>query len=362
VRVEQTNREHYICWKEEVNMDISLFDYDLPGDLIPQTAPRLRGTGRLLVVHRGDGAIEHRSFSDFPSYLRAGDVLVLNDTRVIHTVLVGTCEDGAQVQVQLVSNRGNGRWDCHVVRVRPLQPGSSVSFADGALTARVVGQNSHGTGTLMDLSVVGNDLLALLERYGRYMLPLYLSNEVPEDGYQTVYANREGSVQPPVAGMHFSESMLDHIRAMGVHVLSVTLHIGRLDNLALIEGGMPIEAHRMYDEAYEVKPSVADTINTAHAAGSRIIAIGTTVTRTLEFTADENGVVHSGSGWTNHYIYPGYTFKVVDVLMSNLQPPRTTNLFLACSFGGTKSVMNAYREAVAERYQFLEFGDCVLYI
>jgi S-adenosylmethionine:tRNA ribosyltransferase-isomerase len=162
--------------------------------------------------------------------------------------------------------------------------------------------------------------------------------------------------------MHFSESMLEHIRAMGVHVVSITLHIGRLDNLALVEGGMPVEEHRMYDEAYEVTPSVADTINVAHAAGNRVIAIGTTVTRTLESVGDSHGLVHSGSGWTNHYIYPGYTYRVVDGLLSNLQPPRTTNLFLACAFAGTRQVMNAYREAVTRGYQFLEFGDAALYI
>jgi S-adenosylmethionine:tRNA ribosyltransferase-isomerase len=342
-------------------MNVGEFEFELPTDLIPAAPTRPRGSSRMLVVDRRSGELAHRSFTDLPEYLHPGDVLVLNDTKVMPTVLRGRADDGAQVRLDLVSKKGGGRWDCFVRRVRALEPGTRLTFADGALEGIIVGPNDFGTGTLVDLSLEGPELIEVLVAYAGYMLPMYLDQDVKGDDYQTVYANEAGSNQPPVAGMHFTEEMFDRLAAQGVHAHHITLRIGRLDNLSLLGEEAEVQEHRMYAEAYEVPQKTADALNAARRDGHRIVCIGTTSVRTLETVADADGVVHPGHGWTDCYITPGHRFKAVDALLSNLQPPKTTNVILHASFAGTELVMRAYREAVAERYQFLEFGDCVFY-
>lgn len=343
-------------------MDVQTFDFDLPTSSIP-AQPRLHRDGsRMLVVDRRAGTIEHRRFVDFPSFMAPGDVVVLNDTRVIPTVLRGVTHDGAQVAVELVSDKGEGVWDCAVKRQRPLASETLISFAGGELTATVVGRNARDTGTLLRLSLTGERLFQLLDRVARYMLPLYLNSSIAGDAYQTIYAARPGSNQPPVAGMHFTQRQFDELERKGVAVTFITLNIGRLDNLSLLQSGSAVESHLMYPEAYSVSASTASLVNAAKDRGNRVIAVGTTVTRVLETVGQSNHSISPGYGWTNHYIYPGYQFNIVDALLSNLQPPKTTNLFLACAFGGQTLVMRAYREAVSCGYQFLEFGDAALYL
>lgn len=343
-------------------MQITQFEYELPSDLIPPAPTRERGQARMAVLDRAAGTVEHRMFRDLGSYLDAGDVIVLNDTKVMPTLLRGRTDAGAEVRMDLVSHKGGGRWECAVRRVRPLPPGTKITFADGALRATIIGPNELGTGVVVDLNRQGEELVQLLVSHGDYMLPMYLDQNVSGEDYQTVFANSAGSNQPPVAGMHFTEQALDELARRGIGVHHITLRIGRLDDLSLLGGQRPVEEHRMYPEAYEVPAKTADAVNEARAAGHRLVCIGTTSVRTLETVAADDGTVRAGQGWTNCYITPGYRFKVVDALLSNLQPPHSTNIMLHCAFGGYANVMDTYREAVRRRYSFLEFGDCILYV
>ncbi|WP_147681107.1 S-adenosylmethionine:tRNA ribosyltransferase-isomerase [Actinomyces ruminicola] len=343
-------------------MKIADFDYGLPTELIPSTPVRERGTARMVVVDRGVGQIRHERFTELPHYLTPGDVVVLNDTKVMPTLLQGSTSNGAEVRVDLVSDKGDGLWECHIRRIRETEPGTQMTLAGGQIHAEVLGLNAMGTGHVLRLDVHGEALINILFEQGRYMLPMYLDQNIKGSDYQTVFANEPGSNQPPVAGMHFTPSMLDHLSAAGVEVAHITLRIGRLDDLGLLGGSRPVEEHKMYPEAYEVSEQAANQVNDAHARGNKVLCVGTTTVRTLETVADESGWIHAGSDWTNHFITPGYTFKTVDALMSNLQPPFSTNIMLHSAFGGHELVMRAYTEAVERRYQFLEFGDCILYV
>lgn len=343
-------------------MKVADFDYGLPTELIPSAPIRERGSARMVVADRSTGNVHHRQFTDLPDHLSPGDVVVLNDTKVMPTLLQGSTSDGAEVRVDLVSDKGAGLWECHIRRVRETAPGTRMTLGGGQINAEVVGPNALGTGHVLSLDVHGEDLIRVLFEQGRYMLPMYLDQGIEGADYQTVFASEPGSNQPPVAGMHFTPTMFDRLEAAGVEVARITLRIGRLDDLSLLGGSRPVEEHQMYPEAYEVTEHAANQVNGAHARGNRVLCIGTTSVRTLETVADESGLVRPGRDWTNHFITPGYTFKTVDVLMSNLQPPFSTNIMLHSAFGGHDLVMRAYSEAVERRYQFLEFGDCILYL
>lgn len=343
-------------------MKIADFDYGLPPDLIPRTPDRERGTARMVVVDRRSGEVRHGLFQDFPDFLNAGDLVVLNDTKVMPTLLQGTTDDGAEVRVDLVSHKGDGRWECHIRRIRKTAPGTKLTLASGKIRAEVIGLNSLGTGHVLNLNVHGDDLVHILFEQGRYMLPMYLDQDIQGTEYQTVYANEPGSNQPPVAGMHFTSPMFERLAAARIKTAYITLRIGRLDDLSLLGGSRPIEEHQMYPEAYEITARSARQINEAHDRGNRVLCVGTTSVRTLETAADVYGHVRATRDWTNHFITPGYQFKIVDALLSNLQPPFSTNIMLHSAFSSHDLVMRAYTEAVERRYRFLEFGDCILYL
>lgn len=343
-------------------MKVTDFDYGLPPELIPSAPVCERGMARMVVVDRRSEEIRYEQFADLPRYLDPGDVVVLNNTKVMPTLLQGSTSDGAEVRVDLVSEKGDGLWECHIRRVRETRPGTRIRLAGGQVNAEVIGLNALGTGHVLRLDVQGEELISILFEQGRYMLPMYLDQNIAGADYQTIFASKPGSNQPPVAGMHFTSSMLDQLDAAGVKIARITLRIGRLDDLSLLGGSRPVEEHQMYPEAYEVSDHAANQINDAHARGNKVMCIGTTTVRTLETVADESGRVDPGRGWTNHFITPGYRFKTVDALMSNLQPPFSTNIMLHSAFGGHDLVMRAYTEAVERRYKFLEFGDCILYI
>lgn len=343
-------------------MKIAEFEYDLPAELIPPAPQRARGEARMAVVDRGSGHVQDKNFRDVMSYLEPGDVVVLNDTKVMPTLLRGRTSDGAEVRLDLVSDKGSGRWECALRRVRPLPPGTRIGFADGQLNGTIVGPNDLGTGVVVDFDHQGDDLVEFLISHGDYMLPMYLDQAVSGDDYQTVFARELGSNQPPVAGMHFTDAIIGELGQRGVNVHHITLRIGRLDDLSLLGGEKPVEDHRMYPEAYEVPEKTASAVNEAKAAGHRLLCVGTTSVRSLETVTDDAGVVRAGRGWTNCFITPGYRFKAVDMLLSNLQPPHSTNIMLHCAFGGYDTVMDTYRHAVKSGYRFLEFGDCVLYV
>lgn len=343
-------------------MKVADFDYGLPTELIPSAPIRERGAARMMVVVRSSREIRHERFIDLPHYLNPGDVIVLNDTKVIPTLLQGCTTDGAEVRLDLVSDKGEGVWECHIRRIRDTEPGTRIALAGGKINAEVLGPNTHGTGHVLRLDVSGEELIKILFEQGRYMLPMYLDQSISESDYQTVFAKEPGSNQPPVAGMHFTSTMLNHLKNIGVEIVHITLRIGRLDDLNLLGGTRPVEEHHMYPEFYEVSEETATQINTARARGNKVLCVGTTCVRTLETVSDKLGKVHSRRDWTNHFITPGYEFKIVDAMMSNLQPPFSTNVMLHSAFGGHDLVMQAYKEAVEHRYQFLEFGDCVLYI
>lgn len=343
-------------------MQLSEFDYELPPSLIPPRPRDKRGNSRMLVMNRATGDIKHDRFDNLSSYLREGDVVVLNNTKVMPTLLQGKLDNGGEVRVDLVSNKGNGLWECHIRRSRDIAAGTSISFGNNSVFAEVIGQNELKTGHVIQFNASEQEIADTQNTYGKFMLPLYLDQSVAGDDYQTIFASEPGSNQPPVAGMHFTENTLSELANKGIKVVYVTLNIGRLDDLGLLNGNKPIEEHRMYPEAYEVPEETSRVINEAHANGHRIVCVGTTAVRTLETVTDSTGKTFAKNGWTNHYITPGYKFKCADILLSNLQPPRSTNLMLHSAFGTHERVMGAYTEAVKENYQFLEFGDCILYI
>lgn len=316
----------------------------------------------MIVADRSSGSVVHGYFADLPKYLTEGDVVVINDTQVMPTLLQGRTGAGADVRIDLVSDKGEGLWECHIRRVRPLDPGTTMKLADGQILAELIGENDLGTGHVVRLNVRGEELVKILFEHAKYMLPMYLDQGIEGDDYQTVFASKPGSNQPPVAGMHFTPDMFHTLESQGIEVARITLRIGRLDDLTMLGGARPVEEHQMYPEAYEVTPRAAKIINDAHERGNRVLCVGTTSVRTLETVSDEAGLVSAGQDWTNHFITPGYKFKTVDALMSNLQPPFSTNIMLHSAFGGHDLVMQAYREAVEHEYQFLEFGDCILYL
>lgn len=343
-------------------MKIKDFDYGLPTDLIPSAPVGERGSASMLVVNRSDQSISDRKFSDLPEYLTSGDLIVLNDTKVMPTLLKGETTDGAAIRVDLVSHKGPKLWEAHIRRVRETEPGTKLKLADGQINAVVLGANEMNTGHVLRLDVDGPELIEILFESAKYMLPMYLDQDIKGEQYQTVFAKSPGSNQPPVAGMHFTDEMFNRLKQVGVNVAHITLNIGRLDDLTLIGSEKDVTEHKMYPEAYEISEETADLINETHKRDSKVICIGTTTVRTLETVADASGEVHAGSDWTNHFITPGYKYKTVDALLSNLQPPFSTNIMLHSAFGGHDLTMKAYTHAVEKRYKFLEFGDCVLYL
>lgn len=348
-------------------MRISDFDYELPENLIAQQPVTPRDASRLLVLHRDSGAIEHRGFRDLPDYLRAGDLLVLNDTRVIPARLLGTkVGTGGQAELLLLKTTGHDIWEALARPGRRLQPGAVVAVGEDALRAEIL-DITPGGGRVVRLTpgpnAGGKNVYDLLHALGELPLPPYITDgPAPQarDVYQTIYARAEGSSAAPTAGLHFTDRVFAALEAKGVQRAFVTLHVG-LGTFRPVQVENALE-HEIHEECFEVSPEAAAAINATRARGGRIVAVGTTSTRTLESAADDHGIVHPMTGPTRLYVTPGYRFKAVDVMLTNFHMPRSTLLLLISAFAGREHVLRAYQEAVNEHYRFLSFGDAMLLV
>lgn len=333
------------------------FDYELPPELIAQEPLPQRDASRLLVVYRDREDFEHRIFREIVAYLVPGDLLVVNETKVLPVRLHGVKETGGRVEVLLLRAVGQDLWEALVRPGRRVPPGTRLRFGGGWLTGEVVARTETG-GRFIRFYYAGS-FEEVLRRVGEVPLPPYIKQKLSApERYQTVYAREAGSAAAPTAGFHFTPELLATLRAMGVGVVPVVLHIG-LDTFRPVREEN-IAAHRMHREEYFVPEATATAVNQAKAEGRRVIAVGTTVVRCLETVAGEGGKVRAGAGMTDLFIYPGYRFKVVDALITNFHLPRSTLLMLVAAFAGREKILQAYREAVRLRYRFYSFGDAML--
>lgn len=343
-------------------MKISEFRFNLPQRSIADSPAEPRDACALWALDKRTGEISKKSFKNIIDYLNPGDVLILNNTKVFKSKISGTTKDGNAIECVLASRKSENTWDCLSMNTRrPVDAGTVIDFK--TMIGTVERSNSIGTGFIMRLDPCkNNDIEECIEQTGSIYLPIYLDAESTNNAdYQTVYAQKNGSVQPPVAGMHFTCDLLDRIADKGVKVEYVTLHVGRLDVFSpMALGEKNIESHDIYPERYEVSEKCAFEINNAKKNGNKVIGIGTTVVRSLETSSNKDGVFAS-DGWTSKYIYPGYEFKVIDALVSNLQPPMSTHLILASAFAGRDNVIQLHEYAVNNGGRFLEFGDAALY-
>ncbi len=336
------------------------FYYDLPQELIAQDPLEDRSSSRLLVLDKGTGETQHHTFREIVSYLEPEDCLVINDTKVIPARLIGEKEEtGAKIEVLLLKRGQNDVWETLVKPGRKAKPGTRISFGAGLLKGEVI-----------DVVEEGNRLIRfeydgifeeILDRLGQMPLPPYITHQLKDkDRYNTVYAAHEGSAAAPTAGLHFTPELLDEIRAKGVDIAKVTLHVG-LGTFRPVKAD-DVENHHMHSEFYMIDEEAAEKINRAKERGGRVICVGTTSCRTIESAADENGRLKACSGWTEIFIYPGYTFKILDGLITNFHLPESTLIMLVSALAGREHVLAAYEEAVRERYRFFSFGDAMLII
>lgn len=338
-------------------MRTSDFDYYLPPSLVAQAPLPRRDESRLMVIHRETGEIEHRGFREIVNYLSPGDTLVLNDTRVRPARLQGTfAGTGGKVEAVLLHPRGEDTWEALVRPGRRARPGKVIIFGQGELVARVTGHAGEGERVLA-LDYQGN-LEEVLDRVGTLPLPPYIKEKLADpERYQTVYAREQGSAAAPTAGLHFTPGVLEGVQARGINIVYITLHVG-LGTFRPVKAGS-LAGHRMHREYYSVSPGAARSLNQALAAGSRLVAVGTTSCRVLESVRGSGGFA-AGSGWTDLFIYPGYRFQAVDALLTNFHLPRSTLLMLVCALGGRELVLKAYQEAIGRGYRFYSFGDAML--
>jgi len=341
-------------------MRTSDYDYELPKELIAQRPAERRDGSRLLVLRRDGGALEHRAFADVLDYLRRGDLLVVNESRVIPARLLGKKRGtGGRVEVFLLRELGPGRWEALVRPGARVRPGATLEFGAGKLAARVV-RAAPGGKREIEFDV-GPDLAATLERIGTVPLPPYIEREPDEsdrERYQTVYATVPGAVAAPTAGLHFTEALLARACDAGVRVARIVLHVG-LGTFRPVVAEDPGE-HPMEEERYAVSDEAAAAINEARAAGGRVVAVGTTAVRVLETVAGADGRVAAGAGATDLFIREPHRFRCTDALITNFHLPRSTLLMLVSAFAGREAVLAAYREAVRERYRFYSYGDAML--
>ena len=335
------------------------FDYELPEELIAQTPIEPRDHSRLLVVHRADHTLEHRHFYDIVEYLHPGDALVINETRVIPARLLGVKEDtGVPVEVLLLRRENATDWEALVRPGRRLKPGTFCSFGDGLLRCEMLENVSETGGRKVRFHFEGV-FEELLDRLGEMPLPPYIHEKLENpERYQTVYAREEGSAAAPTAGLHFTPELLERIRAKGITVVPVLLHVG-LGTFRPVKVD-DVETHKMHSEFCQVTPEAAETLNRIRREGGRIVCVGTTSVRTLETMADENGIIHPGAGETAIFIYPGVPIRAVDALITNFHLPQSTLLMLVSDFLGREEALRIYRTAVAEKYRFFSFGDAML--
>ncbi len=338
-------------------MKKSDFWFDLPEELIAQTPLDKRDESRLLVVDKNTGALEHKSFHDLPSLLRKGDCLVLNDSRVLPARLLGSRESGGAVEILLLKDLGENRWECLSRPGRKTRPGTKLIFGNGELKAEVK-EVTEGGNRIVEFYYEGI-FLEVLERLGKMPLPPYIHEELKDsERYQTVYSKELGSAAAPTAGLHFTNELLDEIRAKGVKTAFVTLHVG-LGTFRPVKEER-ISEHVMHTEYISVSEEAASVINSRRAAGGRIVCVGTTSCRTLESAADADGIIRPFSGDTGIFIYPGYRFRATDALITNFHLPKSTLLMLVSAFSSRERMLAAYRTAVAERYRFFSYGDAML--
>ena len=338
-------------------MDVKDFYFDLPEELIAQDPLKDRSSSRLLVLDRDTGEVQHRVFRDIVEYLRPGDCLVINDTKVIPARLFGIKKDtGAKIEILLLKRRENDIWETLVRPGKKCRPGTVIEFGEGLLSGTVVETVDDGN-RLIRFSYKGI-FEEILDQLGQMPLPPYITHELKDKNrYQTVYAKHEGSAAAPTAGLHFTNELLKQIEEMGVKVAHVTLHVG-LGTFRPVKVENVLD-HHMHSEFYVVEESEARKVNDTKAAGGRVICVGTTSCRTVESASTEDGVLKSGTGWTEIFIYPGYRFKVLDALITNFHLPQSTLVMLVSALAGREHILNAYREAVKERYRFFSFGDAM---
>ena len=339
-------------------MDINMYDFELPEELIAQTPLADRSASRLLALNKRSGSIRHHHFSEIIQYLQPGDTLVLNDTRVLPARLFGVKEDtGAKAEVLLLKNLGNDSWEALVKPGKKLKTGSVIVFSD-ELKAVIESEGEMG-GRVLRFSYQGifNEIL---DRLGQMPLPPYIKERLDDqERYQTVYSKHEGSAAAPTAGLHFTEDLLEQIRNKGVDIAFVTLHVG-LGTFRPVSVDR-IEDHVMHEEYYVLPQETADLLNATKQRGGRVVAVGTTSARTLETVAQKcgDGPIVKSSGWTGIFIYPGYTYKLVDALITNFHLPKSTLVMLVSALAGRENILNAYQEAIEQKYRFFSFGDAM---
>lgn len=332
------------------------FYFDLPEELIAQTPLERRDSSRLLHLDKTTGELEHRHFYELLDYLREGDCMVFNDSRVLPARLIGARPTGGSVELVLLRDLGEGRWECLSRPGRKTRPGTEILFGNGELKATVEGV-AEGGNRIVRFDYEGI-FLEVLERLGKMPLPPYIKEELQDsERYQTVYSREIGSAAAPTAGLHFTKELMEKIAAKGVKLCYVTLHVG-LGTFRPVKAE-EIEDHEMHSEFCIIPEETARIVSETKKKGGRVIAVGTTSCRTLESFAREDGSLPATSGWTNIFIYPGYTFKCIDALVTNFHLPESTLIMLVSALAGREHVLHAYEEAVKERYRFFSFGDAM---
>lgn len=339
-------------------MKLNDFDFFLPEELIAQEPIQKRDMSRLMVLHRNTGEIEHKIFKDVIDYLNPGDCLVVNNTRVIPARLYGRREDtGGKIEVLLLKRTEKDKWEVLVKPGKKAKEGTTIVFGNGELKAKILEHTDEG-GRVIEFIYTGI-FEEVLDKLGEMPLPHYIKKKLDDkERYQTVYSKVEGSAAAPTAGLHFTKELLSDIEKKGVRIAYVTLHVG-LGTFRPVKVE-DIEKHHMHSEFYTIDEKTAEIINETKRAGKRVIAVGTTSSRTLETIGNEQGVVKAGSGWTDIFIYPGYRFKVVDCLITNFHLPKSSLIMLVSALAGRENILNAYAVAVKEKYRFFSFGDAML--
>lgn len=339
-------------------MDVKDFNFELPEELIAQDPLEDRSSSRLLVLDQVTGEIEHKIFRDITSYLKCGDCLVINDTKVIPARLFGVKEGTeAKIEVLLLKRREDDIWETLVRPGKKAKAGTVITFGDGLLKGTVVDVVEEGN-RLIQFSYEGI-FEEILDQLGQMPLPPYITHQLQDKNrYQTVYAKHDGSAAAPTAGLHFTKELLQKIEDMGVSIAHVTLHVG-LGTFRPVKVDDILD-HHMHSEFYMVEEEEAKKVNDAKRAGGRIVCVGTTSCRTVESAAGVDGILKAGSGWTEIFIYPGYEFKILDALITNFHLPESTLVMLVSALAGREHVLHAYEEAIRERYRFFSFGDAML--